>query len=60
MVGDPPALYPALQSSDLHPPHPTTLPSPPSAPPANLLVHPAGDSNEPGQGLEVEGLGTFF
>ena len=35
-------------------------PHPHLHPPANLLVHPAGDSNEPCQGLEVEGLGTFF
>lgn len=61
VVGDPFALCPALLSSDHHPPHPRTPPSPPSAlPPANLLVHPTGDCNEPGQSLEVEGMGTFL
>lgn len=27
---------------------------------ANLLVHPAGEFNEPGQGLEVEGMWTLL
>ena len=35
-------------------------PHPHLHPPANLLVHPAGDFDESGQGLEVEGMGTYF
>ena len=37
-----------------------TIPHTQGPHPANLLVHPTGDCNEPGQSLEVEGMGTFL